>query len=348
MGVWYSTREDVKSALDIMETARNNTQVDRALEAASRAAEGFLHRTFAPILATRYFNWPNHSSARAWRLWLLHNDLISVTSITTGGVSVAASDYFLEPVNEGPPYDSIEIDLSSTASFEAGDTHQRSISVIGLWGYSNDETTVGATAEALDASETAVDVDGPTAARIGVGSVVRVDSERMLVTERGTLTTGQTLQSDLDALDNDVTVAVTTGSSFTAGETILLGSERMLIVDIAGNNLTVRRAWDGSILAAHSGDTIYAYRTLTVTRGALGTTAATHDSGASVVRWDVPGALRDYVMAEAINSLVQSSAGYSGVSGSENNRRRMSSPELISLRDLAYRVLARKGRTGAV
>lgn len=348
MGVWYASREDIKDSLDIRETARNNAQVDRAVEASSRAVEGFLHRVFAPVLATRYFNWPNHQTARAWRLWLEHDDLISATTVSSGGVTIPGTDYFLEPVNEGPPYDSIEIDLDSSSSFSSSGTHQRAVTVTGLWGHSDNNTSVGLTAEALDASEVGVDVDGPTAAKVGVGSVLKVDSERMLVTDRSTLTTGQTLQSAMTDNENNVTVAVTTGSAFSIGEVILLDAERMKIVDIAGNNLTVIRAWDGSVLASHSGSTIYGYRTLTVTRGALGTTAATHSSGAAVYRWDVPGPVRELCVAEAVNDLLQARAGYARTAGSGDTEREAKVEGLESLRKSVMTSHGRKARIGAV
>lgn len=54
----YATREEVKSALDIKQTARNNDQVDRAIDSASRAVEGLLHRVFYPTFDTRYVDWP--------------------------------------------------------------------------------------------------------------------------------------------------------------------------------------------------------------------------------------------------------------------------------------------------
>lgn len=348
MGIPYATREDVKSALDIKMTARNDAQVDRALEAASRSVEGFLHRSFAPTLATRYFNWPNLQRARSWRLWLLNDDLISVTSLAAGGITIPEADFFLEPVNEGPPYDSIEIDMDSSSAWSTDGTHQRSIVVTGLWGDSDNNTLVGTLAEALDASETAVGVDGATAAQIGVGSLLKADSERMLVTERSTLTTGQTLQSAIDALDNDVTVQVTDGTDFAVGEIILLDSERMKIVDIAGNNLTVIRAWDGSVLTSHTGSTVYAYRTLTVTRGVLGTQSAAHDSGAGVYRWDVPGPVRELTLAEAVNNLLQATAGYARTAGSGDNEREAKIQGLESLRRSVYRSHGRKARVRAV
>src|SRR5690606_34488219 len=131
--------------------------------------------------------------------------------------------------------------------------------------------------------------------------LIKLGTEHMVVTGRSMLDTGQNIGADLDASNSAVTVAVTDGTAFSAGETLLIGSERMLIVDVAGNNLIVKRAWDGSVLAAHtSGADIYASRTLTVERGALGTTAATHLDNAAVSRHVVPGAVRALAVAEAL------------------------------------------------
>lgn len=348
MGTKYATREDVKSSLDIRTSALSDAQVDRALETASRGVESFLKRVFAPTLATRYFDWPNHQYARAWRLWLDENELITLTTLISGGSTIPITDYFLEPANSGPPYDRIEMDLDSTSAFSAGSTHQRAIAVTGLFGYWDDNTAVGLTAEALDGSETGLDVDGPTAAQVGVGSVLKVDTERLLVTDRGTLTTGQTLQAALTAVDNDVTVSVTTGSSFAVGEVILLDSEKMLITDIAGNSLTVTRAWDGSVLATHSGSTVYGYRTLTVARGALGSTAATHLTAATVYRWDVPGPVRELTIAEAINTLLQARSGYARTAGSGDNEAETKVLGLEALRKSVRASHGRKARVGAV
>lgn len=348
MGAWYCSREEVKDALDIKETARSNAQIDRAIESASRAVEGFLHRVFAPTLATRVFDWPNYQTARAWRLWLAQNDLISVTSLSSGGVTIPESDYFLEPANEGPPYDSVEIDLDSSSAFSSAGTFQHAISVTGLWGYTDDNTNVGTIVEALDASETAVDVDGAAAAQLGVGNVLKVDTERLLVTEKAALTTGQTLQSAMTAVDNDVSVSVADGSAFAVGEVVLLDSEKMLVTDIAGNTLTVIRAWDGSVLDEHDGSTVYAYRTLTVTRGALGTTAASHESGAAVYRWDVPGPVRELVMAEAINNIQQARSGYVRTAGSGENEQETKVLGLEALRRSVRQSHGRKARVVAV
>ncbi|MEW2420442.1 hypothetical protein AB0911_07850 [Streptomyces nigra] len=355
MGVWYATREDVMRALDIKLTARTAGQIDRALESASRDVEDFCKRTtFAPTTATKSFPYPGAQTGTPWRLWLDANTLISVTTLTSAGVTIADTDYFLEPNEAGPPYTHVEIDLASSAAFSSGDTHQRAISITGLWGYRNDETTVGVLAAAIGSTAvTTVSVDGAASALLGVGSVLRVGTERMLVTGRSMLGTGQSLGSDVDQQMKTVTIPVASGAAFAANEVILIDGERMLIVDIAGNTLIVKRAWDGSTAAAHSsGAEIYAPRTLTVERGALGTTATTHADAAPVVRWDPPGPVRLLTIAEAINAVTLEQAGYakvlrSGEGGGASERNR-DQKGIERIRQQVYDSHGRKGRVRAV
>lgn len=345
----YATREDVMRALDVKLTARNGAQIDRALQSASRGIDALCHRRFYPEHATRSFDWPDSQYRPSWRLWLDDSELISVTTLTSGGTTIAASDYFLEPNRSGPPYNRLEIDLGSNAAFGGGNTHQRDITITGLWGYRNDETTVGATtAVVASTSVTTLAVDGAASALVGVGSVLRVGSERMLVTGRSMADTGQNLGgAGLTVQKNDVTVTVADGTAFAVDETILIDSERMLIVDIAGNQLTVERSWDGTVLAAHAaGADIYAARNLTVSRGALGTTAATHSSGATVVRWDPPGLVRDLTIADAMNRVLQEQAGYARTSKTSTGAKSVSveTLSLETLRTQTYNAHGRKAR----
>jgi hypothetical protein len=346
MQPWYATREDVKEALDYKETARSNRQVDRAVEAASRDAERLCRRVFYPEVATRYFNWPD--GARPWRLWLDVSELISVTTLSSGGIEIDAADYFLEPNRSGPPYNRIEIDLYSSASFGGGPTHQRDVTITGLWGYSTDE----APAADLDGdiTSTATSIATTTAPLIGVGSLLRIGTERLIVTDRLMSDTFVDLAADLGATNNAVTIqGVSAG--FSVGEVILVNSERMLVVDKSPTALTVKRAWDGSVLAAHtSGTSIHALRTLTVTRGALGTTAAAHTSGDDVLVWEPPGPVRTLVIGHAISTLTNERSGYSRVkrSGESTGERAIDTSALATLRRNAYDAVGRKARTRAV
>ena len=308
----YATREDVMRAMDVKLTARAARQIDRALQSASRDVDAMCHRQFYPEQATRGFDWPGSQYRPSWRLWLDDQELISLTSLASGGVSISPSDVVLYPL-AGPPYNRIETNLGSSAAWGGGSTHQGDISVTGLFGYSLDETTVGALAAAVaTTTATTLTVTGAASAELGVGSVLRADDERMLVTNRTMADTGQNVGgAGLTAQQNSVSLTVADGAAFAVDEVLLIESERMLVVDIAGNTLTVKRSGDGSTLAAHAaGADIYAPRTLTVQRGALGTTAAAHADATPVVRWDPPGLVQDLVIAEAVNRLTNEQAGY--------------------------------------
>lgn len=345
-GLTYASEEDVKAALDIKYTARATGQIRRALASATSSVHGQLHRVFYPYATTRYKDWPNHQYAEPWRLWLDGDEVISVTTLTAGDDTIASSDYHLEPVNSGPPYTHIEIDLASNAAFTAGDTHQRSIGITGLFGYRDDTTPAGTLAEALDASETGVDVSDSS--QVGVGNVIKIDSERMIVTGRSMLDTGQNC-STLAASESDVAITGITAGTIAVDEVLLVDSERMLVVDVAGTTLTVKRRWDGSVLAAHTvGADIYAPRTLTVTRGALGTTAATHSTSTAIVRQVYPGLVQELCLAEAINTLEQGRSAYGRTIGSGENVRESSGRGLRQIRDDAWTAFGRKARKRAV
>lgn len=352
MGIWYCSREDVKSALDFKETARNDGQVDRAIERASRTVEGLLRRRFYPELATRYFDWPNQQSARAWRLWLENNELISVSSLVSGGSTISASNYFLRSSDNAsePPYDALELLLSANATFGGGSTHQKDIALTGLYGFKDDSVAAGALAEALDSSETGVDVTDSSL--IGVGHLIKVESERMTVTGKTMLDTGVNIDASdsmtASAADVSIIMSTTTGAPVT-GEVILINSERMLVVDVAGTTLTVKRAWDGSVLATHAANAdIYAPRTLTVVRGVLGTTAAAHNTALAITRADYPGPVVSLCVAESVVQLLNESAGYARTAGSGDNAREAAGRALVDARKLAMRSHGRMVRMASV
>lgn len=344
----YVTREAVKAALDVKETARSNAQIDGIIASSSRGVESFLHRVFYPTITTRYKDWPNDQYARAWRLWLDRDELVSLTSLTSGGTVIPAANYNLEPSNLGPPFTYIEIKLNSGSALASGSSFQRSVGLTGTFaGCALVDTAAGTLAAALT-DTTATRVDVTDSASVGVGTLIKIDSERMNVTGKTMLTTGQTLQVPLLASTAGTLVTVTTGSAYTVGEILLLDSERMLITDIAGNNLIVERAYDGSTLATHTGSTIYAPRTLTVERGACGTTAATHLISAAVTAHTPPSLVSELTLAETLNTLAQRQAGYARTIGAGDNVRMAGGGGLADIRDRCYTAHGRKARLRAV
>ena len=351
----YTTREIIKRALDQGEVARNNRNIDRCIESASRNVEAICHRVFYPRTATKYFDWPNDQNALTWRLWLDENDLISLTSLTSGGTAISTANVNLEPNTTGPPYTRMEINIGTSSAFGGGSTHQRDITAVGLWGWNDDHYATGVTIEALDASETGVDVNAAASAELGVGSILKIDTERMLVTDRTMLdTTINVGGAGLTNSKGDTALTVSDGTQFAVGEVLLIDSERVLITDISGNVLVIERAFEGSTSAAHTTSAdIYAARTLTVSRGALGSTAATHSSGATVNAWKVPSGIRMLASAEAIHELMQEQTGWfrtmsaSSVFGG-TAKRAATIEALVDLREQTYRQYGRKARTRTI
>lgn len=350
MGIWYVTREAVMSALDAKPSTRETDRFDEAIETSSRFAERLCHRAhFHPQIATRYFDWPDENTrgTRPWRLRLGRHRLISLSSLTAGGVTIATSDVNLEPRNDGPPYARIEVDLSSAAAFQSGDTHQQAIAAAGTWGETLDTAPAGALAEALDDSETGVDVTDSS--HIGVGTLLLCESEWVNVTARDLLDSGQNLGSNLGDGDTDDVVNLSSGAAFFVGERITIDSERMDLLDISGNNGIVRRAVDGSQLAAHtSGADIYAPRRLTVERGAVGSTAAAHDTATAVARWLIPSGIWSLVKAESISQVENEQAGYARTIGDGENEREAAGKSLAALRRQVKATYGRQLRSGAV
>lgn len=320
MGVWFCTRESVKSALDEAETARSNDQIDEAIEQGARDVEGLLElpNLIAPTLATKTFDYPSRNSLQpSWRLRFGYVPLLSASSVTTrgGAATLTAGQYKLRPA-AGPPYYSLEIDLSGSGALDAAGTHQDAIGVTGLWGLENVRKSVGSLSTTLGASTAATASLAWTTARFGVGSVLFVDSEAMFVAERSFVDSTQNLAADLAAQHSATSVTVADGAGFALEEIISVGGERMRVVDIIGNTLVVKRAWDGSQLAAHSsGADIYALTGVELERAQLGTTLAAHNSAAAVYIWRPPGLCAALNRAYALNTLLQERAGYARVAG---------------------------------
>ena len=247
---WFCSRESVKRALRISGIAQDRF-VDEAIEGMSREIERWTRRIFIPKTQTRLYEWFPGQSTESYVLWL-DFDLISVTTLQTKAqdsspTTIASTDFFTEPNNYGPPYNRIEIDLSSNAAFESGDTSQRSISVAGSWGYSNNTKSTGVIDDSsgISASDTALIVSN--ASLIDVGDTLLIGSEQIFVAERAFAALGSVLINDASftssVADNVLTVDGSHG--IVAGEVIRLESEQLFVEAVSTNDLTVTRAYNG-------------------------------------------------------------------------------------------------------
>jgi hypothetical protein len=315
---WYATRESVKRAIRLNGN-ENDEAVDRLIEAASRDVDGMTHRWFIPKTQTMYFPWPGVNGTGN-TLWLTNLDLISVTTLKTQAqnsspTTVASSDYFLEPVNSGPPYQKIEIDISSTAAFESGDTSQRSISVAGSWGFSNDTVSVGTVASGLasDATETAfVCSNGSDSSGINVGDTLLIESEQLFITEKAAAALASILLNGALTASKSENLIVDGGThGISVGEVIRVDSEEMFVRGSTSTTLTVERAYNGTTLAAHNNDTaVHIFRTLTATRGVNGTTGATHADDTAASAYRAPADIRQLTHALAIAGITQEAGAW--------------------------------------
>ncbi len=305
-------------------------EIDDALLAAGEKIHGTLHGFFYPLKATRRFDWPNRLSGRTWRLWLDQWVLQSITSITSGGVAMDLDDVLKYPQPDVAPWNRIEIDRSASTAFTAAATEQQAIVIVGVYGTPGRTVSRGTLESAVsNSTTTTVDV---TDGRIEVGHAILVGSEYMLVRERSALDTTQNIGAALDDSPATDTVAVSDGSLFVRGETILVGSERMWVRDVVGNNLIVRRGADGSTIDSHLINTdVYAFRRLTVDRAIWGYTASSHSDSVPVSVYQPPNLIQTLARAEAQNILLQESSGWSRTSGSGEAERETSGRALRNL-----------------
>lgn len=349
MGVPYCLRDQVKAAVDVKDSARANAQIDRIIDDVSRVIDqSVCRRVFYPRIETQSFDWPHPDRPTPWRLWLGgRSELISVTSVTSGGVTIPLSSILLYPTY-GPPYTRLELDRATVAGFQTAGTPQNAITIGGLYGFRDDERVVAALAEDLDATET--DIDVTTTATVGVGALIRVDSERMLVTGTRALDTGINLAGAVTNAMNATAITLSTATGAPQpNEVIIVDGERMLVLDQVGTTLYVRRAYDGTPAAAHSlGADVYAYRTLVVDRGAAGTTAATHTTATVIRRWLPPPSVEGLAIAEALNQVAQEGSAYARVIGSGDNQIEARGAGLATKRADVRRAYGRRVRMGAV
>jgi len=344
MGATYATVEALSESVDFPVSARDRRKVRRALDAGSRAADSLCGRGlggFWPEVRTRSFDWPDAAYPDPVRLWLDEPELVALTSVTSGGAALAVASFITYP-DGGPPFDHIEVDRSSNVSLGLGDTPQNDVVLTGTWGYDLHVEAAGAL-EAAVVSPTATLVDVTDSAAVGIGDLLTIGTERLNVVDKRWLDTTQDTTGALADSTAAVSVGVADGSTFAVGEVLLVDSERIRIEDIAGNTLTVQRAADGSVLAAHlTGASLFAGRRLVVERAAFGTTAATHADAAPVLRHVYPALVTELAIAEALVHLQQHGAGWASQSGTGDHARDVQGGGIEGLR---ARVKARHGRS---
>jgi hypothetical protein len=346
----YATREEVLRALDVQPTQIDYLRVDRTTENSRDAIEALCHRRFYNVIETHYFDWPNYQYAYPWRIWFDAAELADVTVnvpvVTTGGSVIPNSQIFWgNGIYPSAPFTYIELNRSTSAAFGVSSTPQRDVAITGTFGYWA-KTFDGTNLAAAISSTTSTTCTVSSSVNPGVGDVMTVDSESMLVSDRNFVdSTFAQSGSGCSTANNGDAVLTTTGGTFFAGETLLLDSEQMLILNAnPAGTYTVKRAFNGTILSTHSSSEIYVGRQLVLIRGFGGTTAATHLSNAPVNISLVPPLIKTLAIAEAANAILQETSGYSHEVGESGAGMAATGGQLDDLRDQAYQQYGRKAR----
>lgn len=183
----YVDLNTMKSWLQDLDRSTEDTRILVLLSDVSRMINRWTKHHFYVQFGTRY-----PVTKHSHRLFLPPPmDIVSITSLKTdsaGDRTYAttwdATDYDLEP--EGNQFDDDdpkpywEILTTPMGRYSFPTHHLRSIQITGQWGYYDVRERSSATvAEALDTSETVVDVSDGT--QFSIGHTLRVDSEQMYV-----------------------------------------------------------------------------------------------------------------------------------------------------------------------
>jgi len=372
----YANRYDVQRAPDFKNGLVTNTLIDRALASAADRIEGQLHRVFYPRDTTYRFDWPNYQYAYPWRVWLDQWDLQVLTDLESPqGTVLPLNTLIPYPLNRKPgfPVRQVQVDRSSTTFWNPGATPQAAIWMTGTWGFTVDQDTAGTLAANVSStSATTITVSDGSQAGPGdvvilnpgtgavpfpqaqyahtFGAIAPLTGERVIVQDSSAASTGLTQSGAgvTTASEADNQLSTTGAGTLNTGEVLVLDAERMLITQIVSGVATVQRAWDGTVLATHSGATINALRTWTVLRGQLGTTASTYTTGQAIARHRPPQLIRDLNIAEAVNQVLQETTGYARTVGGPDMAALAPGVALADLWDEAMTTFGRKARSRAI
>lgn len=333
MGIVYCSRRDVKLALDPEGTAKNDAQIDRLIEASSRSIDLMCRRPFGfyPQIDTRTFDYPDPwGSNTTYKLWLGENEMVSISSLDSAGVTLPPTDYFLRPDNR-PPANRVELNRDTSSAWGASGAGQRTISISGVFGYPTTDKLLGSLSANLLIGDTTTRFQGSE--QIDIGDLLRVEDEYLQVTSKSWFASTATLFNDLDPSRNDQVLQLDSTTGFSAGATLLIDAEQMLVTAVAGTTLVVKRDRNGSTLAAHTaaGATLYLDTLIGVERGLLGTVAAGH-TAKPVYQQKFPAPVSQLCIGETLDALQQEASAFARTVGSGEAEHQIGGQALAAMR----------------
>lgn len=164
-------------------TNASASQIESAIEGASRAIEGATGKQFYPSIAA------NKYDLEAWypRELNTFEDLLEVITLTNGdGAAIASTEYTLSPANRYPK-DGVVINAYSQTRFQSSATtgSAQAITLLGLWGWARNYSAAWynyATLTAAVSTTSATTLSISAYQEFEAGQIIRVDNELMRIT----------------------------------------------------------------------------------------------------------------------------------------------------------------------
>jgi hypothetical protein len=131
----WTDAEEVRELLKVGSPSEDGL-FDSLIANAQAHVEAQTQRQFEAAAATRYYD-PTDEMVVDGPYLFLDEDLVSVTTLTNGDSDVltVTTEYILQPVNEGPPYDTVKLIETGGIVWTYEDDPEIAISLLGSWGY---------------------------------------------------------------------------------------------------------------------------------------------------------------------------------------------------------------------
>lgn len=285
--------------------------IDDAIEASAQDITSAPLRRIHPIENhTVKYDWPPKDKSRNNILWFNDVDVLEINSLKIDGTLIDPNDYILHPYNVDKPYRWVELKDSSGKVFTSSADRQHAIEINATTGYDNTMVKDGIISSVLDADDNLVKM---TSCDVGVGSLLKINSEWVNVIDRFWSQTMDILTEDADSQSNVITLTIASLGAYMPGEVIRIGQEIMRVESYSeySGDLMVQRAVHGSPLSnLKKGSVIERQDLYKLERAVLGSNLTSHAIQTDVYRWKVPPLINQLAIAETLLTLHKSVTNY--------------------------------------
>ena len=187
----YATLDQLRARFSVAPAdTSDDARLFSKLRAASAQIDRYTARTFAPVLATRLFDWRNANT-----ILFRGEDLLLLQQLINGDGNVIDPAAIIQLGGINGPLWGVEINVAKGAFLNYITTKTRALSVSGIWGWHDDYANAwkpsGDTVSvfSMTTADTTVTVNNVTGAdgwglvpRFQVGQLISIDTEYMQIT----------------------------------------------------------------------------------------------------------------------------------------------------------------------